>query len=75
MTTWESRIQELRERGGMSLTEIAKRADMPLSTVGDLATGRSKSPRGEAALRLDRLHAEVCGKSRRRRASDSPVHV
>lgn len=68
MTNWASRIQELRD-SGLSLTEIAKRADMPLSTVGDLSTGRSKSPRWDAAVRLDRLHNEVCRP--KRRASDA----
>lgn len=71
MTNWASRIQELREQGGLTLTEIAKRADMPLSTVGDLATGRSKSPRYDAAVRLDRIHSEVCGPKRRRSTDGS----
>lgn len=41
----------------MTYAEIGEAAGVAGSTVGDLATGRSKSPRGDAALKLHHLHA------------------
>jgi len=62
MTTWASRITDLQEGpGGLTLAEIAEYIGVAASTVGDLKTGRSTSPRGEAALKLDALHRLRCG--------------
>lgn len=42
----------------MTYAQIGEAAGIAGSTVGDLASGRSKSPRGDAALKLLQLHAE-----------------
>lgn len=42
----------------MTYAEIGELAGIAGSTVGDLATGRSKSPRGNAAVQLHALHVE-----------------
>lgn len=61
MTTWASRIDDLQEGpSGLTLAEIAEQIGVAPSTVGDLKTGRSASPRGEAALKLDALHRLRC---------------
>jgi transcriptional regulator with XRE-family HTH domain len=60
MTTWASRIDDLQETAGLTLAEIAEQIGVAPSTVGDLKTGRSASPRGEAALKLDALHRLRC---------------
>lgn len=61
MTTWASRIDDLQEgEDGLTLAEIAEQIGVAASTVGDLKTGRSASPRGEAALKLDALHRLRC---------------
>lgn len=61
MTTWASRIEDLQEGdNGLTLAEIAEQIGVAASTVGDLKTGRSASPRGEAALKLDALHRLRC---------------
>ena len=62
MSTWSIRIRELQE-AGLTLAAIAETIGVTTSAVGDIATGRSKSPRGEAALKLDRLHRERCPQS------------
>lgn len=55
-TVWSERIKEL----GMTYAEIADAVGAPASTIGDLATGRSKSPRGDLAIRLHGLHVSRC---------------
>jgi transcriptional regulator with XRE-family HTH domain len=60
MSTWSSRIKELRETG-LTLAQIGERSGLAPSTISDLEKGRSSSPRGDAALRLFELHREVCG--------------
>lgn len=55
MKTWADRIADLRSIG-MTLAEIGDATGMAVSTVGDLATGRSKAPRGEFAVKLHALH-------------------
>ncbi|APG04932.1 hypothetical protein BJI69_14215 [Luteibacter rhizovicinus DSM 16549] len=57
MQTWATRISDLTSRG-MTYAEIGERIGLAPSTVGDLASGRSKSPRGEAAIRLNDLHRQ-----------------
>lgn len=55
MKTWASRIADI-NASGLTYAQIASLTGIPLSTIGDLATGRSKQPRGNAALTLDKLH-------------------
>lgn len=62
MDTWQSRIDDLRaDPIGMTLVEIAEYLDVPRSTVSDLASGRTKAPTGDAAVKLWQLHKERCG--------------
>ena len=69
MITWASRIRDLQD-AGLTLAEIALQAGVAPSTIGDLATGRTDSPRGETALKLDQLHRDKC-RSRRSRSNGS----
>lgn len=59
MSKWAERIREL-QAAGMTLAEIGNAVGLATSTVGDLANGRSASPRGEAALKLHALHENTC---------------
>lgn len=59
MSKWAKRIRALQLQG-MTLAEIGVKVGLATSTVGDLANGRSESPRGEAALKLDVLHRALC---------------
>jgi RIO-like serine/threonine protein kinase len=54
MNTWQSRVADLREH--MTLAEIGAAIGMTTGGVGDIASGRTKSPRGECALKLHALH-------------------
>lgn len=44
----------------MTLAQIGVEIGLATSSVGDLANGWSESPRGEAALKLDKLHRDRC---------------
>ena len=66
MQTWATRISDLTSRG-LTYADIGERIGLAPSTVGDLATGRSKSPRGEAAIRLNDLHRERMAEAKRER--------
>lgn len=57
MKTWAQLISDL-QATGMTYAEIGEAAGCAGSTIGDLATGRSKSPRADAAIRLLALHKE-----------------
>lgn len=57
MQTWASRISDLTSLG-MTYADIGAAVGLAPSTVGDLSSGRSKSPRGEAALKLNDLHRQ-----------------
>lgn len=59
MKTWADLISDL-STAGMTYAEIGAAAGCAGSTIGDLATGRSKSPRADAAIRLMKLHNEKC---------------
>jgi transcriptional regulator with XRE-family HTH domain len=60
MKTWAERITEL-EASGMSLTQIANDIGTSQQALSELKQGRSKEPRGMAAVRLHELHARICG--------------
>jgi transcriptional regulator with XRE-family HTH domain len=64
MSTWTTLIQDLRA-AGMTLSEIGAEIGLSTSAIGDLATGRTASPRGTAALKLHQLHSERCAKDER----------
>ena len=55
---WKARINVLR-RAGYSLRDIATATGMARSSVGDLATGRSKCPSWRYGIALDALYEAV----------------
>lgn len=59
MSTWTQKVIDL-NKSGMTYAEIGAVICLAPSTVGDLANGKYKSPRGDAAIALARLHAERC---------------
>lgn len=59
-TTWAERIADL-EAAGWSLTQIGKDIELSPQSLSDIKQGRSKEPRGMAAVKLHALHARVCG--------------
>jgi transcriptional regulator with XRE-family HTH domain len=61
MNTWAKRIRDLRELG-MTLAEIGTEIGIATSSVSDIATGRTKEPGGDAALKLHGLHLERCAR-------------
>jgi hypothetical protein len=66
MQKWATRISDLTSCG-LTYTDIGKRIGLAPSSLGDLATGRSKSPRGEAAIRLYDLHRKRMAEAKRER--------
>jgi transcriptional regulator with XRE-family HTH domain len=66
MATWQSRISDLRKkpRPGLTLKAIAELIGMSESGVCDIEQGRSKSPRGDAAILLIQLHEARCSRSK-----------
>jgi transcriptional regulator with XRE-family HTH domain len=67
MDTWASRIRDLQSKGG-TLSAIAEKVGLSTSTIGDIATERTESPRGDAAIKLFKLH-----KSAPKRSKSKPV--
>lgn len=61
MLTWKSRISDLQD-SGLTRAEIAEACGMALSTLGDIASGWTTEPRGDAAVKLHELHKERCKK-------------
>lgn len=59
MSTWKQKVLDLNATG-MTYAEIGAVIRLAPSTVGDLASGKSKSPRGDAAIALAQLHADKC---------------
>jgi transcriptional regulator with XRE-family HTH domain len=60
MSTWAQRIRDL-QAAGMTFQAIGEEIGLATSSVGDIANGRSSSPRGEAAIKLHALHQLRCG--------------
>lgn len=58
----------------MTLAEIATEVGLSTSSVGDLASGRSSSPRGEAAMRLHDLHKTRCKATKRKGRAEAVQH-
>lgn len=60
---WTRRVRELNGIG-MTYAEIADHVGLSPGAVGDIASGRSgkEGPRGDAALKLDALHALKVGR-------------
>jgi transcriptional regulator with XRE-family HTH domain len=57
-TEWQEKLKRLKDGAGMSLSAISKETGISTGALGDLATGRSKSPRYEAAVRLNNLYGQ-----------------
>lgn len=57
--SWAEKVGEL-QASGMTYADIAEATGSRLSTIGSLATGKAKSPRGDLALRLHSLHMRRC---------------
>lgn len=57
MKSWSEKVGALRS-SGMTYAEIADAVGSKLSTIGSLATGVAKSPRGDLALRLHTLYLQ-----------------
>lgn len=55
-TDWKALIADL-ESAGLSRQKIVEGADSKLSTIADLATGKSRSPRFHTGVLLLMLHA------------------
>lgn len=68
MTTWASRIHDLRATG-MTYAAIGEAIGMATSSVSDIANGHTKEPGGDAALKLHELHRSKCKKSARASAA------
>ena len=62
MKTWADRIEDL-EAAGWSLTGIATAIELSPQSLSDIKQGRSKEPRGMAAVRLFQLHKRECRKA------------
>ena len=63
-TIWQEYIETI-SSGGMSYSAIAAAVNSHTSTIGDLASGRSKEPRGMTAILLSELHAKEVRKQAR----------
>lgn len=64
---WRTLVNDLRGKG-LTLAEIGAAIGMTTGGVGDISSGRTKSPRGEVALKLHALWLERCGKKSRKAA-------
>lgn len=65
MITWQDRIGALRATG-LTLAEIGEKIGLTAQSVCDLEAGRTKSPRGNAAVLLDQLYRLRVARNRRR---------
>jgi hypothetical protein len=70
MSTWASRVAELRSTG-LTLVEIGELTGLATSSVSDIAQGRTAEPRGTAAIKLHTLHAERCSKPTKKRVANA----
>jgi hypothetical protein len=66
MITWQDRIGALRTVG-FTLAAIGREIGLTAQSVCDLEAGRSKSPRGDAAIKLDSLFQRAVMKQNRSR--------
>ena len=71
MLTWSTRIQALRA-AGMTHAAIGVAVGLSTSAVCDIERGRTKKPRGDAALALDALYRRQLTAQARRRHITEP---
>jgi transcriptional regulator with XRE-family HTH domain len=62
MTIWARKIADL-EASGRTLADIATAIGLTAAAVSELKQGRSKQPRGNAALKLIELHECECARA------------
>jgi transcriptional regulator with XRE-family HTH domain len=62
--SWQSKVTDL-EAINWSLTDIAAAIGLSISAVSDIKQGRTKEPRGHAAVSLQLLHAKQMKKATR----------
>jgi hypothetical protein len=62
MSIWSDRIKALEGRG-FKLAAIAVETGIPVTTLSDLKQKRSKSPRYENAMKIEKFHARVVGRA------------
>jgi transcriptional regulator with XRE-family HTH domain len=65
--TWSEKVGSL-QASGMTYAEIAEATGSKLSTIGSIATGAAKSPRGDLALRLHTLFLQRANQSKTKAA-------
>lgn len=70
--SWAEVISDLQIKG-MTYALIGEAVGCAASTIGDLASGRSQSPRAAAAFALLKLHSERMGGSRNASLAAPPV--
>jgi len=68
--SWSEKVGAL-QSVGMTYAEIAEATGSALSTIGSLATGKAKSPRGDLALRLHTLYLQRAGEPPAKRAGEA----
>jgi len=61
---WAQKIADL-EAAGWSLTGIGQHIELSPQSLSDIKQGRSKEPRGMAAVRLHALHGQLTSDSER----------
>ena len=59
MNIWAQKIADL-EAAGWTLTGIGQRIELSPQSLSDIKQGRSKEPRGMAAVSLHSLHVSEC---------------
>lgn len=62
--SWKEKVAVV-NASGMTYAEIAAATGSKLSTIGSIATGVAKSPRGDLALRLHTLYLQRTAASKR----------
>lgn len=53
----------------MTYAEIGEAVGLTTGAIGDLASGRTESPRGDAALALHQLHLDRCASKPSRKSA------
>lgn len=59
MNIWAKRIVEL-EGKECPLKKISEETGLAVSSLSDIKNGRTKQPRGDAAMKLYELHQRLC---------------
>jgi hypothetical protein len=61
MTRWQKLFKEL-DKAGVGGSEVARRLELPQTSMSDLATGRTKEPKHSVGEALLKLRDDVLGK-------------